>query len=185
MLGIVNKEHFHPHREVKKPKGSEKQVSKEGDGEPSPKKARVEEPETTTVKKVYFPTPALFLTWEQPLLCILHPTPPHPPFLSLLSCTNQSFKIHHTIICYFKHSFSFLCVFEESSYSCNKSTISNNSLHWSRSPVSEEHSSTACHYTSNESSSRIISQCFVILCVCAQSVNSQNIAVVVRLGDST
>ena len=105
MLGIVNKEHFHPHREVKKPKGSEKQVSKEGDGEPSPKKARVEEPETTTVKKVYFPTPALFLTWEQPLLCILHPTPPHPPFLSLLSCTNQSFKIHHTIICYFKHSF--------------------------------------------------------------------------------
>ena len=38
-------------RDVKKPK---KKASDEGDGEPSTKKAKVEEPETTTVKKVVF-----------------------------------------------------------------------------------------------------------------------------------
>ncbi|KAK7104023.1 SUMO-activating enzyme subunit 1-like [Littorina saxatilis] len=37
--------------EVKKPKHAEKNVSSEEEGEPSPKKAKVEEPETTTVKK--------------------------------------------------------------------------------------------------------------------------------------
>ena len=81
MLGFVNKEHFHPHREVKKPKGSEKQVSKEGDGEPSPKKARVEEPETTTVKKVYFPN-----------LCFASSTPPHPTPPSSFSFPSELYK---------------------------------------------------------------------------------------------
>ncbi|KAK7458938.1 hypothetical protein BaRGS_00039069 [Batillaria attramentaria] len=37
--------------DVTKPKASEKQVTDGGEGEPSPKKAKMEEPETTTVKK--------------------------------------------------------------------------------------------------------------------------------------
>ena len=43
------------HREVKKTKVGEKEATDDGEGEPGAKKAKLQEPETTTVKKVGCP----------------------------------------------------------------------------------------------------------------------------------